>query len=41
MPLKITLKPNELLTFVKMDEGFDDRTINTMLESAKIEAEMF
>lgn len=41
MPLQITLQPNELLTYLKMDPGFDDGTINTMLESAKIEAEMF
>lgn len=41
MPLKITLKPNEVLTYAKLDEGFDDGTINTMFESAKIEAEGF
>jgi hypothetical protein len=41
MPLKIVLEGNELLTYCKMEPGFDDGTINTMFESAKVEAEMF
>jgi hypothetical protein len=41
MPLQITLKPYELLTYLKMDPGFDDGTINTMYETAKLEAEQF
>jgi hypothetical protein len=41
MPLKIALESNELLSFLKMDPGFDDNTINTMFDSAKLEAEMF
>jgi Phage gp6-like head-tail connector protein len=41
MPLQITFKGNELSDFLKIEPGYDDGPINTMLESAKSEAETF
>jgi hypothetical protein len=41
MPLRVTLEPGELFDFLKIEQNFDDRTINNMFDSAKLEAEMF
>jgi hypothetical protein len=41
MPLQISLLPNELLDYMRLEPGFDDGPINTMLEGAKLEAESF
>jgi hypothetical protein len=41
MPLQISLLPNELLDYMRLEPGFDDGPINAMLEGTKLEAEMF
>jgi hypothetical protein len=41
MALKITINGNELLDFVRVESGFDDSGVNSLLDAAKVEAEQF